>query len=249
MIVMSTNSAIKCQAITLKTYDLGEYDKILLLLSKERGIFKAVAKGIKKTKSRFGGKLDPLNINSLLISKGKNLDLITQCENLKSFAKIRNDYDKLVYSLYFGELIIAFYQEGEVLTEIFALLIESLEKLEKAEDALIDVIIFEINLLKMLGYEPDLTECNICANEIGYKKTRIGFSFITGGLICENCLGFAEKYHLLNQEMRVFMQKLLFPELDIEFIPLQKDLENLQKLISNYLSYLSEKKIKTLSVI
>ena len=91
-------------AITLKSYDLSESDKIVVLYSKEHGLMRAVAKGAKKTSKRAAG-IDNLLAKRFLLMKGKNLDTICQSEGINHFSGIRNDIFKLSYSIYCSELI------------------------------------------------------------------------------------------------------------------------------------------------
>ena len=74
-----------------------------MLFSRERGIHRAVAKGARKPGTKMGGKSEPLNINRLLLSKGKSLDIITQCESIESFGALRKDFARLSYALYFAD--------------------------------------------------------------------------------------------------------------------------------------------------
>ena len=78
-------------AINLKSYNLSESDKIIVLYSKDKGIMRCVAKGVKKTTSKLGGRMDMLIANKLMLHKGKNLDTICQAEAINTFKNTRND--------------------------------------------------------------------------------------------------------------------------------------------------------------
>ena len=95
-------------AINLKTYSLSESDKIVVMYSKEKGLIRAVAKGVKKPKSKLGARMDLLVANTLMMHKGKNLDTICQAEVLNSFYKTRQDMDKIFYSMYIENLFSIF---------------------------------------------------------------------------------------------------------------------------------------------
>ena len=83
------------EAVVLRTHKLGEVDRILTLLTRQHGQIRAVAKGIRKTTSRFGGRLEPFTIVDLQLYEGKNLDTVTQVEQLASYAtKIIEDYQR-----------------------------------------------------------------------------------------------------------------------------------------------------------
>ena len=85
-------------AINLKSYNLKDSDKIVVMYSKELGLIRGVAKGVKKPKSRLGARMDSLVANKVMLYKGKNLDTICQAEALNTFKDSRQDYDKLIYS-------------------------------------------------------------------------------------------------------------------------------------------------------
>ena len=95
---MATNSFV-CDAINLKSYPLSESDKIVVMYSKEKGLIKGVAKGVKKPKSRLGARMDSLVANRLMLNKGRNMNTICQAEALNAVSKSRKDVDKLCYSI------------------------------------------------------------------------------------------------------------------------------------------------------
>ena len=99
--------------INLKSYNISEADKIMVMYSKEKGIIRAVAKGIKKTTSKLGGRMDLLVANKLMLNKGNNLDTICQAEALNTFYKLRCDMNKLFYSMYCSEIVSNFGIEND----------------------------------------------------------------------------------------------------------------------------------------
>ena len=90
-------------AINLKSYNLNDADKIIVLFSKEKGLLKGVAKGLKKPKSKLGARMDSLVANNLMMIKGRSMDKICQAHALNTFKGIREDMDKLIYSSYLSE--------------------------------------------------------------------------------------------------------------------------------------------------
>ena len=85
-------------AINLKSYSISESDKIIVMYSKEKGIIKGVAKGIKKTTSKLGGRMDLLVANKMMLNRGKTLDTRCQAEALNTFFNLRNDFDIAVFA-------------------------------------------------------------------------------------------------------------------------------------------------------
>src|SRR5271167_4112856 len=100
-------------AIVLRTYKLGEADRIVVLLTAGRGKVRAVAKGVRKTKSRIGGRLEPPGRVSLLIHEGRNLDVINQVESLDQYRPAREDLDRMTDALAMLEVVDQVAQEGE----------------------------------------------------------------------------------------------------------------------------------------
>ena len=87
----------KTDAINLKSYPLKESDKIMVMYSKEKGIIRAVARGTKKPKSSLGARMDNFIANSVMLSKGKNMDIVAQAETINAFSQTRKDLDKIFY--------------------------------------------------------------------------------------------------------------------------------------------------------
>ena len=96
------------EAINLKSYNLNDADKIMVMYSKDNGLIKGVAKGIKKPKSKLGARMDLLVANSLQLLKGRSMDTIIQAQTVNNFKKTREDFNKLMYSSYISELVMNF---------------------------------------------------------------------------------------------------------------------------------------------
>ena len=94
------------EAINLKTYPLNDNDKILLAYSKEIGLVRLVAKGVKKTKSKLASYVESLVANKLFCRSGRSLDIISSASSLDTFKNIRNDIVKLMFSMYLAEVVI-----------------------------------------------------------------------------------------------------------------------------------------------
>ena len=139
------------QAINLKSYPLKESDKIIVMYSKDKGLIRGVAKGVKKPKSKLGARMDLLVANKLMLYKGKNLDRICQAEALNTFQKTRQNMDKIFYSMYITEVVNNFGVEDDPCAkEVYDILYKALEKISNASDnveILISVIKFQSHKL------------------------------------------------------------------------------------------------------
>ena len=122
-------------AINLKTYNLSESDKIVVMYSKEKGLIRGVAKGVKKPKSKLGARMDLLVANKLMLYKGKNMDRICQAEAINTFNKTRQNMDKIFYSMYISEVVNNFgVEEDPCSKDIYELLYKALDKISNAKD-------------------------------------------------------------------------------------------------------------------
>mgnify|MGYP002770368043 CR=1 FL=1 len=101
------------EAINLKSYNLNDADKIIVMYSKDNGLIKGVAKGIKKPKSKLGARMDLLVANSLQLLKGRSMDTIVQAQTVNHFRKTREDMDKLMLSSYISQAMLQFDFEYE----------------------------------------------------------------------------------------------------------------------------------------
>ncbi|MGD9580271.1 MAG: DNA repair protein RecO [Vampirovibrionia bacterium] len=183
-------SQYKTTAIVLRTYDFKDYDKIVVLYSKEYGIIRAIAKGVKKQRSQFNGKLEPTISSKFILYKGKNLDIVNECDVIESFKGIRSSLKKLTFSLCYLELASAFGIEEDPNSEIYYdFLFDSLKKLELYdENSLIEKLLveFEYNIISAAGYTPVFDTCNNCRKPIE-ESEYISFSSGFGMTICPEC--------------------------------------------------------------
>lgn len=167
---------------------MGEGDNILLAYSKTHGLIKCIAKGAKKTKSKLGGRSQVLIANKLQLFKGKNFDKITQAESINTFSKIRQDFDKLSYSLYLADVISIFCSNNEdnseEVYEIFYKSLENISNSEERKDILFNVLKFQITLIQSLGWGINFTTCAKCGcNDLEYYY----FSKSEKTMFCKEC--------------------------------------------------------------
>jgi DNA repair protein RecO (recombination protein O) len=164
---------------------LGEADKIARILSEKEGIIDAVAKGIRRTKSKFGGRLEPFTYSDLHLYQGRNLDIILQAETINSFKLIREDLRKVALASISCDLILRS-QVDKSSERVLNLLLFFLSELERAKDGLkILLLIFEARLLSLLGYQPILDMCCLCRSAL--QGRRFSFDFGGGGVVCGSC--------------------------------------------------------------
>src|SRR3954447_17452671 len=118
------------EAIVIRTYKLGEADRIVVLFTRAHGKVRAVAKGVRKTQSRFGARLEPTRHVSLQLYEGRDLDTITQTESLDHFAAIRDDLDCIGHASAMLEAVEQMTQEREPNAPVFDMLLGALRTLD-----------------------------------------------------------------------------------------------------------------------
>lgn len=174
----------KDEGVVLKTIKLGEADRIVTLFTRDNGKVRAVAKGIRKTKSRFGGRLEPFTRVSLLVYRGRNLDTITSADILDSYKGVRADYARLTAAATLAEMVEKITPDGERAANVYALLLAGLEALGDDEAGTV-VPAFLVKILSLAGYHPQLRVCAGC----GERAPLGAFSSALGGAVCEPCWG------------------------------------------------------------
>lgn len=244
-------------AINLKSYNLGEADKIIVMYSRDHGIIKCVAKGVKKPTSKLGGRIQTLVANKLLMAKGKNLDIICQAEMIDNFRPIQKDISKLTYSIYCAELINSFGVENDSHSEkIYDIFFESLKNIALAtnnDEILWTVIRFKLKLMQEIGYAVELRTCVKCNKEI--NNDLYAFCSYSGGIICEECNNQGAKNHAVEfniVKLYKDISKFDFPECNNENNKLM--LNNLIlsysfNILKEYISLRLHKKLKTIELI
>jgi DNA repair protein RecO (recombination protein O) len=168
--------------IVLRGYPFGEADRVVVLLSPHHGKLRTVAKGVRKTKSRFGGRLEPFSHVEMVLYEGRNLDTITQVEVVEAFPRLRADLASVTAASTMVEAIDAVAQ-AEPSVALFELLGEGLRALESGTRGPDLVSAFLLQLAGAVGVAPALDHCASC----GRIEDLDRFSFSGGGVMCRTC--------------------------------------------------------------
>ena len=173
----------KEQGIVLRTMRLGEADRIVTILTQGSGKIRAVAKGIRKTRSKFGARLEPFTHVDLLLYQGRELDIVTQADIITSFREIRADYARFAAGEMILEAADRVTPDRERNTRMFLLLLGSLRQLaDVASDHGSVADSFLLRLTALAGFRPALTACAECG-----EPNVARFSIQQGGMVCDNC--------------------------------------------------------------
>ena len=179
---MSRPKTYKTEAVVIRQTALGEADRILTLFTLDMGKVRAVAKGVRRQKSKLRGHLELLNRASMSISTGRNLDVVVEAQTIEAFRGVTEDLERLTRGLYLAELTEGFTVEHSSNEPVYRLLIETLKLLSVADRPDLLLRRFETRLLGHSGFSPQLYECVECASDLEPRDHL--FSCSRGGVVC-----------------------------------------------------------------
>ena len=242
--------------INLKSYNISEADKLLLMYSKDKGLIKAVARGSKKTNSKLGGRMELLVANKLMLNKGKTFDSISQAEAINTFFNLRSDIDKLFLAMYGSEIVSNFGIENDPNSEdiynLFYSFLDELSKAETKELSMLQVIKFQLKIMNILGYSIELNNCVKCIDKLT-EKEEIYFSIDQGGILCKDCSTNVCKKVKVPYKIIEFLNTLLQEDFEThtkyENLITEKICDTCMNLLKNYIEYYSPKKFKTVEML
>lgn len=174
----------RSRAIVLKRRDYGEADRLLTVFTPERGKLTLLAKGVRKTTSRKAGHVELFTLSTFLVARGRTWDLVTQAEIIEPFLGLRQDLLRTSYAHYVAELVDSFTQEQDSHPRLYRLLQETLDRLASVDSGKLALAVryFEIHLLALAGYQPQLFYCVACQDRL--EPVTNYFSYADGGVLC-----------------------------------------------------------------
>jgi len=181
----------KTEALVLRNREFSEADQLVTLLSPDYGKLKVVARGARKPKSRLRGGIQAFTQTHLMLHTGRSLDIITGSETSKCFY-FREDLDKLTMVVYWADLLERILPEREANPAIYYLFLSLLYLLESVDRNPEEIRalnhLFELKLVCIAGYSPDLVSCIRCAEALSSREGRLWFNLEHGGIICNCCV-------------------------------------------------------------
>lgn len=171
----------KAEGIVIRRTNLGEADRLITLFCRDQGKVVAVAKGARKLKSRFAGRLELFSHVRVLLAVGRTLDVVSQVEVVGAFGPLREDLDRLGFAAYAVELVDRATADREPSPEIFNNLRVALELMEHTDPELV-ALWFALHLLAYSGYAPAMDRCQVCGRPV---QGGAPFSYALGGVLCE----------------------------------------------------------------
>lgn len=236
----------RAEAIVLRTHKLGEADRIITLLTRERGKVRAVAKGVRRTKSKFGARLEPFSRVDLLVFEGKSLDIITQAESLNAYGQdLALDYSLWTAGQTMLETADRLTPEDSISAESqYLLLVGALRTLVSGEHAANLVLdAFLLRALSMAGYSPTLNACVIC----GIAGTQPFFHVASGGALCveHRVPGSVAP----RPESFDLMQALMSGDWEVADASITKDRNEVSGLVAAYVQWHLERSLRSLPLV
>ena len=236
----------KTPAIVLRQRKLGDADKILTLYTANLGKIEAVAKGVRKTRSRLAGHVEPLTQATFMLAKGKSLDIVTQVETIESFQPVRDDLDRLSRALYTAELIDRFTEPHEEQFVLYRLLLDTLRRVGARPDIDTPVRFFEMALLNLLGYRPELEECVVCRGRL--EPVTNYWSAAAGGVVCAGCRRHVEgELRSVSVNALKMLRLLLHGRFeDVARVGVRQDLaDELERSMREYVRWVLERDVRS----
>jgi DNA repair protein RecO (recombination protein O) len=190
--------SLKTEAVVLRSIRYAEADRVLHLYTEQRGRVNAIAKGVRKTASRFGGRLEPLTHAALMLHEGRGeLLTVSGADIVHAHQDTRDDPGRLAVGLIGAEAVLKLFVEPEANQRAFGGLTRFLDLLDSRAvpgDPSLDALglAFQLKLLTVAGYLPHLDSCASC----GSPGPLVGFSAVAGGAVCERCLATSGGFRL-----------------------------------------------------
>ncbi|MBO8158668.1 DNA repair protein RecO [Thermosyntropha sp.] len=236
------------RAVVVKSTDYRDADKLVTLFSEKEGKVKAIAKGVKKPGSSLRICVQPFAHSFLYLSRGGELDLITQGRIMDFYADIRENLGKTLYIAYVMELLDKSLLERVPMPFLYKDVLEVLEYIETRGLNFIVIRYFEMRLLIELGYKPELDVCVNCGQKFPVMNM---FSLSGGGVLCEKCSEIIKPDFVLSGEALSLLKFLAKSNIrTLERLKASEGaLNKIERILEKYLEYYIERKFNTKYII
>lgn len=237
----------RTEAIVLRRKDFGEADRVLTLLTPELGKVRTVAKGIRKPRSRKAGHLELFTCSRLLIAKGRDLDIVTQAETVQAYRPLREDLLRGAYAAYAVELLDKFTPDAQENRELYELLRAALGWLCDAPDLALTMRYYELHVLGLAGFQPQLRQCVVCGRTLVAEDQF--FSAAEGGAVCARCGKERAAHGLLPISMDAlkylrYLQANSYPR--VRALKIRPGvLAEVEQVLARYIIYILERQLKS----
>jgi DNA repair protein RecO (recombination protein O) len=243
---MAAPRTYRTDAIVLRSSIFAERDRMLVLFTPTYGKLRVLAKGARRTASRLAGHVGVFTYSNLFVVHGRTFDLVTQGATVQQFPSLHTDLWRVSHAFYAAELVERFTEEQHSVPGLFEALLLHLNRLNQPQlDVNLAARAFELELLGLAGYRPELFRCTACAAEI--KPEVNGFSFRDGGALCPDCAAKSSTAFPIGVEALKILRNLqIRPEVTIARLqPSPEALNEAEHAIIGYIQYLLDLRLRS----
>ena len=243
---MAARKTYRTRGIVLRHVPIGEADRIVTIFTPELGKIRAVARGVRRTRSKLSGHLEPLTYVAASLAHGRTLDVISEAQTVRSFRGLREDLALMSQSVYLAELADAFLAEREAGRDLFGLLSDCLAALESSAEPSRLLPWFEVRMLGLSGFGPELHECVEC--RLTLEPGDYVYSSDLGGVVCDGCRAASSGQVLplslgANKVLRYYSGRDLAGALDLA-VPSHVSRE-VSRVLRSYIRHVLERELKS----
>lgn len=234
------------EALVLKSFDTRETDAIITIFSRDLGKVSVVVKGVKKPQSSLRGMVQPFCRSHFYLTRSGEMYLMTQGKIISFYGNIREDLTKTLQAVYILELLDKSLVDNDPNQGLYRMTTEVLGFLDENEAPGLVVRYFELKLLGMLGFAPELNQCSNCGQENGLGY----FSRSSGGVLCTSCESVSDARPIKPGVLAVLRS---LQKHRLTFLPrlrISNDLEaQVEKVLEEYLEYYLDRRFNLKKVI
>ncbi len=247
-----SSRSFRTEALILKRRDFGESDRLLTLLTPQHGRRDAIAKGARKAISPRTGHVELFTRADLLLSRGRELDIVAQAQMLDPFLPLREDLQRGAYAAYVAELLLRLLAEGddEGDTRFFEAVAAAFTHLSEPEcDPRLAVRYFELHLLDLAGFRPELNQCVVTQEAIEPQDQY--FSYAEGGVVSpRGVTHLSGSTHLPVRTLKLLRHMQRSPYSHVRSLTLAEPLHlDLERVMLGYITYLLERRLQSVDFI
>ncbi|RME75936.1 MAG: DNA repair protein RecO [Chloroflexi bacterium] len=240
----------RTDAIILRRSDFGEADRLLTVFTPQHGKLRLLAKGVRKITSRKAGHVELFMLTDMLVARGRTWDIVSQAEVVEAYPPLRTDLQKTGWAYYLAELVDRFTEEHDPNQPLFELLAFTLARLGHTDDPFIVLRYFELHLLGLTGYQPQLHFCLTCETPIQPVENNY-FTLSGGGVLCPehgHALSHAEPIPLPVLKVLRFLQTEPWERVaGLQLTPTTR--QQVETLLLDYITFVLERNLKSVAFI
>ena len=238
----------RSEAIVLRRHDVGEANRIITIYTPQRGKFAVIAKGVRKPLSRLGPHLEYFTRVRLMLARGRDLDVVTGAETVEANLGLRSDLDAFGHASHLVELLNRLTEDRQENEAVYRLLARSLELLAAGVNPFTVTRHYEMALLTLLGFRPELYRCVGCETDLQAEPNAL--SGRLGGMLCPGCQPVDGSARMLSVNAQKFLRTLDRSGLGAAIrLPLSPELrDELEGSLANYLRHFTERDLASLRI-